>query len=252
MAIAVRANGSVTYDKSGASSVTVTMPSGTQTGDLMVATASLGQSGSLNVTWSTPSGWTAIASNVGVAGTASGERTSVYYRVAAGGDTGGTTTWTFSLSGGSVDAGIALQSFSGVNTSSPIDNTGTTGTDTGATSVGAATFTVNNSNSWWILGCGDYSAGSNGDTDSGFTFLNNAAVDEYASLGYKGPISSTGATTISQGSGGGGSSGNSMSLISFTIAPAVTSGGGYFYYPKGGSRLDPVHLPIASQLGFVE
>ena len=53
---------------------------------------------------------------------------------------------------GSVYMQVVLQSFSGINTSRPIDNTGTTSTASATDTITANSVTVNNSGAWDLIG----------------------------------------------------------------------------------------------------
>ncbi len=93
----------------GATTISVTRPTGTQTGDVILAaiTTEAGE------TVATPSGWTATAN----ANNASTVRTATFWHVAAGGDP---SSWAFTLGTSKKAAAVAV-TYSGVDTSSPID-----------------------------------------------------------------------------------------------------------------------------------
>ncbi len=209
-AIAAIPNGSVTYDTSDESSQTVTLPSGTTAGDLAVVllTWNTSQSGR---TSSAPTGWSTVAQNVIVQnGNFEGE--SVYYRVIQAGD----SSWSFTMNG-SVYMQIVLESFSGINTSSPIDNTGTPSTSIASNTITANSVTVNNSGAWELIG----TAGIGDPTAANFTGLSNHCFG--ATLLYDttplNPIPTDSVTVT----GDGPAANNEFVAIPFTIAPAATA-----------------------------
>lgn len=220
MAIGVRASGSVIYDVAAASQ-TVTKPSGTTTSDVMIMAASIGWGALGGATIITPTGWTAIASNVGGSGTNT-EVTSAFYRVFQSGD----ASWPLTVSnpnGASISLGIALQTFTGVDTTTPIDATGTTSTSTGSATVTAQAVTIATANAWELIAAGTWQNAAMSAT--GFTALNNgnAAANEQVCLLYNQTPKSVGATgTVTVN--GGSATGNSMSAIPFALRPA--GGGG--------------------------
>lgn len=97
-----------------ASSLTIDKPSGTSTGDVMLASISV-RTSAISVT--APAGWTVIRDTPQAAG--DGMRLVTYYRVAAAGEPA-SYTWTFS---GGTHAGAVggITTYSGVDNSTPID-----------------------------------------------------------------------------------------------------------------------------------
>ena len=99
---------------SGTSSVTMTVPSGVVTGNVMVALVAQNTSGLPAVTGA-PSGWTQVleqddGNSIGAA---------VYYRVATSSDVAGTTTYTWTFQQSARSGGL-IAAFSGVSTTSPV------------------------------------------------------------------------------------------------------------------------------------
>lgn len=94
-------------------STNVTIPAGTQTGDMMIlAVSNLADSGQ---TINTPSGWTLVRSDTGTGGTYT-ERLTIFKKTAAGGDPGATLTVTASASA-TFRVGIVV--YSGATTVGP-------------------------------------------------------------------------------------------------------------------------------------
>src|SRR5882672_7497835 len=99
---------------SGTSSVTMTVPSGVVTGNVMIALVAQNTSGLPAVTGA-PSGWTQVleqndGNSIGAA---------VYYRVATSSDVAGTTTYTWTFQQSARSGGL-IAAFSGVSTTSPV------------------------------------------------------------------------------------------------------------------------------------
>jgi len=94
----------------GTSSLTLTVPNGTQSGDMMVAHVAVRSAGN---TITAPSGWTQIVRK----DTSSSLSTVAYWKV-AGSSEPSSYTWNFGTSG---EASGGIGSYVGVNTTSPID-----------------------------------------------------------------------------------------------------------------------------------
>ncbi len=210
--IAVVPNGSVTYNTTDQSSQTVTLPSGTVAGDLAVAviTWNTSQTGRIS---SAPTGWSTVAQNV-ISQNGNYEGASVYYRVIQSGD----SSWNFTMNG-SVYMQVVLQSFSGINTSSPIDNTGTTSTSSASDTITANSVTVNNSGAWELIGIAQ--GQETNATATNFTGLSNYSYG--ATLLYDTTPLNPGATGTVTVTGGGTAATNELAAIPFTIAPAATT-----------------------------
>ena len=212
--ITVVSNGSVTYGTTDESSQTVKLPSGTTAGDLAVVTIAWGAN-SPTTHSSPPAGWSTVAQNVIESSSNGNEGASVYYRVIQAGD----TSWTFTMSA-SAYISFALQSFSGINRSRPIDNTGTTSANSGSNTITANSVTVNNSGAWELIGVSQSNGGTIPKATS-FTALSNE--DRNSTLLYITTALNSGATGAVTVTGGGPAAGNMLVAIPFTIAPAATA-----------------------------
>lgn len=216
--IGVRASGSGTFDVAigaASGSTTVTIPSGTQPGDLMIASVCVGWITSAG-TITTPSGWTAVEATV-VAGF--GTLSAVFWRIAQAGD----STWSFPIVGGTGNGfiGVALQSFTGCDQTNPIDSTGTGSSNTGSNTITANAVTVAFANSWELIGLAQDNTGTASAT--GFTVLSNAGSAAQVALLYNATPKATGSTGTVTVTGGGGASGNELACTPFAIRPAQNS-----------------------------
>lgn len=217
MAIAVRSSGSATADVSDVGAA-VSKPSGAVAGDVAVATVAFAWN--IGGPWSSsaPSGWTAIAENVGDSAGTTGQRISAYRRVIQAGD----SSWTFSLSGGSSDyfLGVALQCFSGVDNTTPIDATGTGSNNSGSATISAGAVTIATANAWECIAAAAFNGPSI--TATGFTATDNAGSEEYAALLYNTTPKATGSTGTVTVSSSAGAGGNELAVIPFALRPAPT------------------------------
>jgi hypothetical protein len=211
MAPAIRANGSATRDAS--STASLTKPTGALAGDLMVISLSWDASGSA---LTAPAGWTAIATNIGN----TSMKAAAYYRVVQAGDT--SWTWTFT---GAPSVGWVVQTFSGEDTTTPIDATGTTSTNTGAATIVANAVTVVTSQAIELIANGAWN-GSTVFSATGFTALNNgAAANQPASLLYNLTGKATGSTGTVTCTGSGSATSQILTAIPFAVRPAATAAG---------------------------
>ena len=132
---------------SGATSLTVNKPTGTAQNDVMIAAVSV-RPNTAGLT--SPSGWTLVRT---VENTGGAAHVLAIYRKVAGASEPTSYTWTLSNSTGAVGG---IQSFSGVDTTSPIDvesgqatpnglshSTSSITTSSGATTISAFTYTLN-------------------------------------------------------------------------------------------------------------
>jgi RHS repeat-associated protein len=119
--------------------LTLSRPTGTTDGDLLVMTASADLSASEDVTYTIPSGWTQLLANTRSDASSAGNNLQVWYKVASDEPSSYTITPDHSnLMGGSV------MRISGQNTTTPIDVSGVTASATGEASAPSVTTTVNN------------------------------------------------------------------------------------------------------------
>jgi hypothetical protein len=206
MALAIRANGTATRDATGTG--TLTKPTGALAGDLLVISLSWDATGTLTA----PAGWTALATNVGNA-TMKG---AAYYRVVQAGD----ASWSWTVSG-TPAVGWVVQTFSGEDTTTPIDATGTTSTNTGAASLVANAVTVVTSQAIEVIANGAWN-GSTVFTATGFTAVNNGATaNQPASLLYNLTGKATGSTGTVTCTGSGSATGQILTAIPFALRPAA-------------------------------
>ncbi len=211
-AIAVVPHGSVTYNTKDESSQTVTLPGGAAPGDLAVVLLTWNTSQSRR-TSSPPTGWSTVAQNVTVQ-KGNTEGASVYYRVIEAGD----SSWTFAMSG-SVYLQVVLQTFSGINTSSPIDATGATSASSASDTVNANSVTVVHTGAWELIGI----AQAQGDNATAHSFTGLSNYSYGATLLYDTTALNAGATGAVTVTGGGTASSNELAAIPFTIAPATSN-----------------------------
>jgi hypothetical protein len=204
-------SGSTTVDTSnanGTTSITVTKPTGSTTGDLMIATITI-EWGTGAGTITTPTGWTLVGS------TSTGTQvTSCFQRLFQTGD----TSWSFpyTAGAGTHSIGVCFQTFTGCDTGTPIDATGTASNNTSGTTITANAVTVATANAWELIALGCSTTGNASAT--GFTALNNAGSNEQSSLLYNQTPKSTGSTgTVSCTIGGGGGM-----CIPFAIRPLIS------------------------------
>lgn len=120
-------------------SLTVSKPSGTVSGDVLITAIAVRPS---TATITAPAGWTLIRTVTQTSESGSTNRLSTYYK-AAGGSEPASYAWGFSSSVGGVVAGVL--SFSGVSNTSPIDVSSSSTTTTLTSSASSVTTTVANS-----------------------------------------------------------------------------------------------------------
>jgi hypothetical protein len=126
-AIAFRAATSAIATSS--SGVTVSKPTGTVLNDVMVATIA---SRNRNLTVNTPTGWTVVNTATQSNGGVRGMLLTTYYKVATASEPS-TYTWSFSGGGNYEYAAAGITSFSGVDTTSPINANGAQAAGNGST-----------------------------------------------------------------------------------------------------------------------
>ena len=120
---------------------------------------------------------------------------------------------------GSVYMQVVLQSFSGINTSSPIDATGTASTSSAVNTITANSVTAVNSGAWELIGVAEATASNV--TATKFTGLSPSGYG--ATLLYDTTALNPGATGAVTVTGGGTAANNALVAIPFTIAPAATT-----------------------------
>lgn len=150
----------------GATTLSIAMPTGTVAQDVMVAVISA--RGGTGVVTTAPSGWTQIQTST--SGTTI--RSSIFYKVAASGEAG---PYVFSLSVSNKASGV-ISSYSGVDTQTPVNTTSTQAYSSG-TVLNSPTVTTTVPNTWII---------------SGFTTATGTTVTPGSSMTERGENASTG------------------------------------------------------------
>lgn len=129
-------NSSTTYSGTATPTAVLPVPAGTAAGDVLVASVAA----DLNPAMTPPVGWTPIVSGLSVS---TGARLFSYYHVVGASDPA-SFTWTFSTS---VKWGGGITAYRGVNTTTPLDSSVVTATDTSWTksslTVGSITTATN-------------------------------------------------------------------------------------------------------------
>jgi hypothetical protein len=206
--LSIQTNGTASFD--GASTWTLTKPSGVQTGDVMF----VGISWDNTATTFTPSAsFTVIASGVG----SGSMRTSCFFRIAQAGD----TSWTWTTTGGASFGGVCL-TFTGNDTVTQPDAIGSTNTNTGSATLTANAVVVAADQAYEVICVGGWNAGNA--SASGFTAqTNGATANSPIALLYKGPlgVGSTGTTVVTES---GATSGQIIAAIPFAVRPGASAG----------------------------
>lgn len=115
MAIALRSNSAAQGNN--VTTLSCTFPTGTTTGDVIVAMVSI--QGSITVS-TAPTGWTALTGSPFSSGSVSSDaKMYAYYRVMAPGDSTTTATWTYSAT---TKNSIIMMTYSGVSNTTPVAN----------------------------------------------------------------------------------------------------------------------------------
>ncbi|AOT02493.1 hypothetical protein ASPU41_03140 [Arthrobacter sp. U41] len=152
---------STTNNPLAATAVSLTKPSGTAAGDVLVASFTADKNPTVSAV---PAGWTAIVNNLSIS---SGARVFAYYRVVGSADPG-SYSWTLSTTakwGGGVTA------YRGVNNTTPLDSAVATAANTSytATSIAAPSITTASNNAMLIGGVGFDSSTPGAAAPSGWT-----------------------------------------------------------------------------------
>jgi len=189
---------------SGSGGLTINVPPGTAANDVMVASIAVHPE---TIVPAAPAGWTLLRDTSQTTG--NGSRMATYYKV-AGSSEPGSYTWTFS--GGTLDGATGgIASFSGVDTTTPIDvEGGNTTSNSYSLTASAITTTVANT---MLVGSFEYPSSTNGWTSipGGWTEAlaqtsqpppNNAGVSLEMSYGPQASAGGTGAKTATADSTG--------------------------------------------------
>lgn len=220
MAIGYRQKSSADLGSPGATQA-VTLPTGTVSGDIVVAVLGSGRASAACGSWTAPAGWTAVGSLLDQANGASHISLQVW-RAA-----GSIANLTFTKVGTVASLGWLLASFTGVDTTTPIDATGTA--NSSVTSVATLTtnaVTVATSQAWHCIAFGDWLGGTFSAT--GFTNQENAAVNESAALLYNTTAKSTGSTGTVVVTSSAATTAQALIGVPFALRPAAGGSGGPF------------------------
>ncbi|XAS65396.1 PKD domain-containing protein [Micrococcaceae bacterium Sec5.8] len=165
-----------TNNSTATTAVTLSKPSGTAAGDVLVASFTA----DMNPTASAPSGWTPIVNTLNIT---SGARVFAYYHVVGAADPG-SYSWTLSAA---VKWGGGMTAYRGVNNSTPLDSSVVTATNTTytATSITAPSITTASNKAMLIGGVGFDSSSPAATAPSGWTERWEAASGQIAELADK-------------------------------------------------------------------
>jgi len=145
MAVAFRAAGTfATRGSPGTGALSVGVPAGTTTGDLLLLAATSYGGGS-GVAINTPAGWTLINTRTGWNSGDPQYTTALYYKVAGASEGAVSMTTAASSYLDAVTAG-----FTGVDTTTPIDVAGTWSADQSGSTVTIPSITTLTANAWWV------------------------------------------------------------------------------------------------------
>jgi hypothetical protein len=183
----------------------VTKPTGFASTDILIVTLNWANTGSPTLT--VPSGWTAIGTVV-----------ATNITVAAYSALGSVASTAFALSV-SRDNGNVCAAYTGVDTTTPVDATGTTSSNSGAASITANAVTIATDQALHLIAAGSWASGVYSAT--GFTVQNNgAAPNQAASILYNltpKSVGSTGTVTVNNTV----STGQVLVVIPFALRPAA-------------------------------
>ena len=187
---------------------------------VLVLVIGTGTGSATPATYSTaPTGWTSIGSLANAANGADHISAWAYWAL------GNVSSLSFTKAGtaGST-AGWRMAAFSGCDTTTPIDATGTANSSTtSVTTLTTNAVTVATDQAWHLIGVTDWTGG--GFTATSFTASNNAnpATNQYGGILYNTTpkaVGSTGTVVITTGSSG---TGEAIIGIPFALRPATTA-----------------------------
>ncbi|HEY8699878.1 MAG TPA: PKD domain-containing protein [Arthrobacter sp.] len=163
---------STTYSGTATATFSLSQPSGTAPGDVLIAAITADLSPSMSAV---PAGWTPVVNGLAVG---SGARVFVYYHVVGSADPA-SYTWTPSTA---VKWGGGITAYRGVNQATPLDSAVVTGADTSytATSITLASITTASSGAMLIGGIGFDSSTPAASPPSGWTERWEAAGGQIA------------------------------------------------------------------------
>jgi hypothetical protein len=192
----------------------VTKPTGITPGstDRLVLVTGCGDPSAAG-SYTAPAGWTSIGSVLN-AGTAS-QHISVQAWHAAG----DVANLAFTKSGSATDVGWVMLCFSGVDTTTPIDATGTANSNTGAATLTTNAVTIATDQAWHCIAFADWLSGTFSAT--GFTNAESPLTNESAALLYNTTPKSTGSTGTVVVTSSAASSGQVLAGVPFALRPVV-------------------------------
>lgn len=208
-------------ESAGDGSMDVTWGSATTAGNLLVAVVSASRAGLSGVpTITPPAGWTEAVTQACDSVSGVDRRTSIYYKANAASESGA-KTWTCTTHTGVASLGVVMAEFSGIATSSPLDqSTGTADTSTTATTC--STGTTGSTTQADELAVAAYQGGSTlGSPSNSFAIQDQTAGANFIALATK-TLSATGTVTTSATY----STGSSNAGCVATFKAAAGGGGG--------------------------
>ena len=213
---------------------TITKPTGTVSTDVLVVFFGSGTSAGGANAVTAPSGWTVISTGFSATGT--GGIVTIYGFWALGSVTnlGFTNSQTSNL-----DQGWACGAFTGCNTTTPIDATGTTNSNTATASLTTNAVTVATANAWHCIGFADWNSGAF--TATSFTVSENAHTNESAGILYNTTPKSTGSTGTVLVTSSAAAASQILLAMPFALRPSTSTAywGTEAYWPHAIVRPRP-------------
>ena len=200
-----------TADAGAGATIVLTLPTGLTSSNVCILTLASADPSAGVGDFTAPSGWTSINTQI---------------TQFAGGGVGVHMWWclgnnanlTFTKSGAVTWYGATIAAFSGVNTTTPIDATGTQNSNTGASSLTVNSVTIATNNAWEIFGCADWLDGTF--TATGFTVSQTfGASGACCGLLYNQTPKSTGSTGTVTLNDSAGTSGQLIIASPFALRP---------------------------------
>jgi PKD repeat protein len=218
MPIAFRAAGSIAANASGTPSIPY--PAGIAAGDLLIIHYAVATA---TVTPTTPSGWTKLFGPVNMAGGGNNNKGYLYYKVAAGSETG---TLTFANTGASNYAVGIMAAYTGCDATTPIDTsatanlatTGTTGTCPSVTTTRGDTRLLH---LYWDWTGSTTVTPNAADTERYDTFNSNLNLIFELADAAQSPAGATGTSNATFGSATSGGMAATIALAPLAAAPPV-------------------------------
>lgn len=220
MAIAL-VQSNIVNESAGDGSVDATWSSTTTAGNLLIAVVSASRSGTVGIPAITaPAGWTQAVTQTCDSVSGVDRRTSIYYKANASAESGA-KTWACDTFMGVASLGVVMAEYSGIATSTPLDQTsGAADTSTAATTCGCGTTSTTTQAD--ELAIAAYQGGSAlGSPSSSFTIQNQTGGANFIALAHK-ILSATGTVTTSATYSTGSS--NAGAIATFK---AAAGGGGF-------------------------